>query len=116
MDAELAERMNNDATGKYGHPAYYDREGNRISLARMCELGRDLDYKILRTTVVPTGRVISSWLGEDHRATPDGEAPSIYGTILQRVGKENFDHSVETFATSAEECLEHHVQLVARMS
>ena len=115
MDPVLFNNLANDATGAYGMPAYYDREGTRISILRHSEPSSDPDYKILRTTEVPQGRVISVWIGEDRADTPEGEPPSIFGTILQR-SDEDFDHSVEEFATSPEECLASHELLVALLS
>jgi hypothetical protein len=115
MDPVLFEKMSNDRTGAYGMPAYYDRGGNRISLLRQCELAGDPNYKILRRTVVPKGTVISAWLGEDQVETPEGEAPSIYGTILQH-NDGDFDHSVEGFSKSSDECLDYHEILVGVLS
>jgi hypothetical protein len=115
MDPVLFDTMSNDVTGAHGMPAYYDREGNRISLMRQCELASDPDYKILRTTVVAKGTVISAWLGEDRGATPEGEPPCIFGTILQH-NDGDFDHSVEGFTTTEEYCLGYHDILVASLS
>ena len=115
LDPSLIAKYGHDTTGEFGMPAYYDRDGNRISLWEKCELASDPEYKILRTTVVVRGKVISAWIGEDRAETLEGEAPSIFGTILQH-NDEDFDHSVEEFATSVEECLAYHELLVASLS
>jgi hypothetical protein len=96
-------------------PAYYDREGKRISLLRQCMLASDPGYKLLRTTDTPAGKVISAWIGEDRADPPNAAAPSIFGTIVQH-NDGDFDHSVEEFAATVEECLAYHELLVASMS
>ena len=104
------------ANNRHLYPAYYDREGNQISLFRQCELARDPKYKILAHTEVPGGSVISAWLGDDQRVIDNGEPPLIYGTIFcsDPVVSDTsvFDHSVEEFSDSPEQALAYHEQLV----
>jgi hypothetical protein len=111
---DLSDQILDDMTGTYA-PTYFDREGNRISLRRKCELGRDLSYKLLRTTVVPAGEVVSAWIGETWLDVSDGSAPYIYGTILRR-GEEDYDHDIEVLANSEENCLADHERIVRELS
>lgn len=92
------------------YSAYYDREGNQISLRRQCELGQDVNYRVLKKTPVPGGQVISAWLGEDHRVIDDGSPPLIYGTIFYS-DTDLFDYSTEEYADSPEKALAYHEHL-----
>jgi hypothetical protein len=98
-------------TNRHLHPAYYDRAGNQISMRRQCELGRDIEYRILKKTPVPGGQVISAWLGDDRRVIDNGEPPLIYGTIFYS-DTDIFEYSTEEYADSPEKALASHEQLV----
>jgi hypothetical protein len=107
----IVDRGNPDLTNRHLYPTYYDRAGNQISMRRQCELGRDIEYRILKKTPVPGGQVISAWLGEDQRVIDNGEPPLIYGTVFYS-DTDIFDYSTEEYAASPERALAYHEQLV----
>jgi len=64
---------------------FYDRDLKLITLEQYSKLSADLGYKVVATSRVRGGQVISSWLGMDQNSAGDqiNEAtPLIFGTIF----------------------------------
>lgn len=111
--SELVDLLLDDVTGEHCSMAFYDREGQRISMRRKGELSEDARYRVLRVTPVPGGDVISAWLGYDQLEHEDG-GPYIYGTILYR-SDGSFDIGLEEFAAREDEALAYHERLVVAL-
>lgn len=63
---------------------YYDRQGNRITMDRWCELNRDPECKRVAATYIGNLWISTVWLGMNHRFMPDDGTglPIIFETMV----------------------------------
>ena len=64
---------------------FYDKDLKLITLEQYSKLSADLGYKVVATSRVKGGQVISSWLGSDQNSGHEqnsGATPLIFGTIF----------------------------------
>ena len=91
---------------------YFDRRGNSMSLMDWSEKFRDMDYKVIRRTDLPDGKLVSTvWLGMDHNF--GSGAPLIFETMVFPSQGDFGELDMDRYATEAE-AITGHEAMVAR--
>ena len=91
---------------------YFDRQGNSMSMMDWSAKLNDMDYKVIRRTDLPDGKLVSTvWLGMSLSFGPG--APEIFETMVFP-GQDDFGElDMDRYATEAE-AITGHEAMVAR--
>lgn len=95
--------------------AFFDRRGHPMSLMDWGKAFSDPQYRLVKTTEVDGGAVITAWVGLDD----DNDPPLIFGTIVRKPNAENRDVSeycCETLSATESEALRVHERLLERVA
>lgn len=88
--------------------SYYDRQGKLTTLIELSEKFEDMEYKIVKRTIVGEYTVSTVWLGLDHNLFKGN--PLIFETMIFYKDRNSLDYQ-ERYSTEEEALLGHEIAI-----